>query len=96
MAIAFSGGTCSGGAYTFQIPHGALAAQDNVAIPMKVHVAASVRCVFAYVQRVLSATLRIQRRHRNRAATAHISGINFAPSRLKLRWPPDPIASNSI
>jgi hypothetical protein len=28
--------TCSGGAYTFQIA-GALAAQDNVAIPMKVH-----------------------------------------------------------
>lgn len=41
--------TCSGGAYTFQIP-GALAAQDNVAIPMKVHDAASLRCVFGYVQ----------------------------------------------
>ena len=41
--------TCSGGAYTFQIP-GPLAAQDNVAIPMKIHDAASVRCVFAYVQ----------------------------------------------
>ena len=41
--------TCSGGAYTFQIP-GALSAQDNVAIPMKIHDAASVRCVFAYVQ----------------------------------------------
>jgi hypothetical protein len=27
-----------------------LAAQDNVAIVMKVHHAASVRCVFAYVQ----------------------------------------------
>ena len=41
--------TCSGGAYTFQIP-GALAAQDEVAIPMKVHDLASLRCVFAYVQ----------------------------------------------
>jgi len=41
--------TCSGGAYTFQIP-GPLSAQDNVAIPMKVHDAASMRCVFAYVQ----------------------------------------------
>jgi hypothetical protein len=41
--------TCSGGAYTFQIP-GALAAQDEVAIPMKVHDPASLRCVFAYVQ----------------------------------------------
>ncbi|MCC6366861.1 MAG: hypothetical protein IT165_25345 [Bryobacterales bacterium] len=41
--------TCSGGAYTFQSP-GALSAQENVAIPMKVHDAASIRCVFAYVQ----------------------------------------------
>ena len=41
--------TCSGGAYTFQIP-GALAAQDNVAIPMKVQDAASIRCVYAYLQ----------------------------------------------
>jgi hypothetical protein len=41
--------TCSGGAYTFQVP-GPLAAQDNVVIPMKVHDAASIRCVFAYVQ----------------------------------------------
>jgi hypothetical protein len=41
--------TCSGGAYTFQVA-GALSAQDNVAIPMKIHDAASVRCVFAYVQ----------------------------------------------
>lgn len=41
--------TCSGGAYTFQI-QGPLAAQDNVAIPMKVHNAASIRCAFAYVQ----------------------------------------------
>ena len=41
--------TCSGGAYTFQVA-GALTAQDNVAIPMKIHDAASVRCVFAYVQ----------------------------------------------
>ena len=31
---------------------GALSAQDNVAIPMKIHDAASVRCVFAYVQTV--------------------------------------------
>jgi hypothetical protein len=41
--------TCSGGAYTFQI-QGPLSAQENVAIPMKVHDAASIRCVFAYVQ----------------------------------------------
>ena len=41
--------TCSGGAYTFQIA-GALAAQDNVAIPMKVHDPASIRCVYAYLQ----------------------------------------------
>jgi hypothetical protein len=41
--------TCSGAAYQFQI-QGPLSAQDNVAIPMKVHNAASVRCVFAYVQ----------------------------------------------
>ena len=41
--------TCSGGAYTFQVP-GSLAAQDNVAIPMKVQNAASIRCVYAYLQ----------------------------------------------
>jgi hypothetical protein len=41
--------TCSGGAYTFQIP-GPLAAQDNVAIPLKVQNAASIRCVYAYLQ----------------------------------------------
>ena len=41
--------TCSGGAYTFQIP-GPLAAQDTVAIPMKVQNAASIRCVYAYLQ----------------------------------------------
>jgi hypothetical protein len=41
--------TCSGGAYTFQIA-GALAAQDNVAIPIKVHDAASIRCIYAYLQ----------------------------------------------
>jgi hypothetical protein len=41
--------TCSGGAYTFQI-QGPLSAQENVAIPMKVHDAASIRSVFAYVQ----------------------------------------------
>ena len=41
--------TCSGGAYTFQIP-GSLAAQDNVAIPLKVQNAASIRCAYAYLQ----------------------------------------------
>jgi hypothetical protein len=41
--------TCSGGAYTFQIP-GALAVQDTVAIPMKVQDPASIRCIYAYVQ----------------------------------------------
>jgi hypothetical protein len=41
--------TCNGGAYTFQIP-GALAVQENVAIPMKVQDAASIRCIYAYVQ----------------------------------------------
>ena len=41
--------TCTGGAYTFQIP-GALAVQDTVAIPMKVQDAASLRCVYAYLQ----------------------------------------------
>ena len=45
--------TCSGGAYTFQIP-GSLAAQDNVAIPMKVQNAASIRCVYAYLQQATS------------------------------------------
>ena len=42
--------TCNGGAYTFQIP-GPLAVQDTVAIPMKVQTPASIRCVYAYVQR---------------------------------------------
>jgi len=41
--------TCNGGAYTFQIP-GPLAVQDNVAIPMKVQDAASIRCIYAYLQ----------------------------------------------
>ncbi len=41
--------TCSGGAYTFQIP-GSLVAQDNVAIPLKVQNATSIRCVYAYLQ----------------------------------------------
>jgi hypothetical protein len=41
--------TCNGGAYTFQIP-GPLAVQENVAIPMKVQDAASIRCIYAYVQ----------------------------------------------
>jgi hypothetical protein len=42
--------TCSGGAYTFQIP-GPLAIADTVAIPMKVQDAASIRCIYAYLQR---------------------------------------------
>ncbi len=41
--------TCSGGAYTFQMS-GALAAQDDVPIPMRVHDPASIRCIFAYLQ----------------------------------------------
>ena len=41
--------TCSGGAYTFQIP-GPLAVPENVAIPMKVQDAASIRCIYAYLQ----------------------------------------------
>jgi hypothetical protein len=41
--------TCNGGAYTFQIP-GPLVVQDNVAIPMKVQDAASIRCIYAYLQ----------------------------------------------
>jgi len=41
--------TCNGGAYTFQIP-GALAIAENVAIPMRVQDAASIRCTYAYVQ----------------------------------------------
>jgi hypothetical protein len=41
--------TCSGGAYTFQVP-GALTAQDDVPIPMRVHDPASIRCIFAYLQ----------------------------------------------
>jgi len=48
--------TCSGGAYTFQIP-GSLAAQDNVAIPLKVQNAASIRCVYAYLQQGTSDTV---------------------------------------
>jgi hypothetical protein len=40
---------CSGGACTFQIP-GALAVQDNLAIPMKVQDPASVRCIYAHLQ----------------------------------------------
>jgi len=42
--------TCNGGAYTFQIP-GPLTVQENVVIPMKVQDTASVRCVYAYLQR---------------------------------------------
>jgi hypothetical protein len=41
--------TCSGGAYTFQIP-GPLTVAENVAIPLKVQDAASIRCVYAYLQ----------------------------------------------
>ncbi len=41
--------TCNGGAYTFQIP-GALAVAENVSIPMRVQDAASIRCIYAYVQ----------------------------------------------
>jgi hypothetical protein len=41
--------TCSGGAYTFQIP-GPLTVAENVAIPLKVQDAASSRCVYAYLQ----------------------------------------------
>ncbi len=42
--------TCNGGAYTFQVP-GPLTVQENVVIPMKVQDAASIRCVYAYLQR---------------------------------------------
>ena len=41
--------TCSGGAYSFQVP-GALVAQDGVPIPMRVHDPASIRSIFGYVQ----------------------------------------------
>ncbi len=41
--------TCNGGAYTFQVP-GPLTVQENVVIPMKVQDAASIRCVYAYLQ----------------------------------------------
>ena len=41
--------TCNGGAYSFQIP-GPMAVADTVVIPMRVHDAASMRCIFAYVQ----------------------------------------------
>jgi hypothetical protein len=41
--------TCSGGAYTFQIP-GPLTVAENLAIPMKVQDAASIRCIYAYLQ----------------------------------------------
>jgi len=41
--------TCNGGAYTFQVP-GPLTVQENVVIPMKVQDAASVRCVYGYLQ----------------------------------------------
>ncbi|MCC7157660.1 MAG: hypothetical protein IT161_23980 [Bryobacterales bacterium] len=41
--------TCNGGAYTFQVP-GQLTVQESVVIPMKVQDAASVRCIYAYLQ----------------------------------------------
>ncbi|MBI4907304.1 MAG: hypothetical protein HY820_27010 [Acidobacteria bacterium] len=41
--------TCNGGAYTFQVP-GPLSVQDNVVIPLKVQDAASIRCIYAYLQ----------------------------------------------
>lgn len=41
--------TCNGGAYTFQVP-GPLSVQENVVIPMKVQDAASIRCIYAYLQ----------------------------------------------
>ncbi len=41
--------TCNGGAYTFQVP-GPLTVQENVVIPMKVQDAASIRCIYAYLQ----------------------------------------------
>ena len=41
--------TCNGGAYTFQVP-GPLSVQENVVIPLKVQDAASIRCVYAYLQ----------------------------------------------
>jgi hypothetical protein len=42
--------TCSGGAYTFQVT-GPLTVQENAVIPMKVQDAASIRCVYACLQR---------------------------------------------
>ena len=42
--------TCNGGAYIYQVP-GPLVVQENVVIPLKVQDAASVRCIYAYVQR---------------------------------------------
>jgi hypothetical protein len=41
--------TCNGGAYVFQVP-GPLTVQDTVAIPLKIQDAASVRCVYGYLQ----------------------------------------------
>jgi hypothetical protein len=42
--------TCNGGAYTFQIP-GSLTAAESVPIPMRVQDAASIRCIYAYLQK---------------------------------------------
>jgi hypothetical protein len=41
--------TCSGAAYTFQIP-GPLVEAENAVIPMRVQEEASIRCIYAYVQ----------------------------------------------
>ncbi len=41
--------TCNGGAYTFQVP-GPLSVQENVVIPLKIQDAASIRCIYAYLQ----------------------------------------------
>ncbi|GIW55505.1 MAG: hypothetical protein KatS3mg082_1909 [Nitrospiraceae bacterium] len=41
--------TCNGGAYVFQVP-GPLTVQENVVIPLKVQDAASVRCIYGYLQ----------------------------------------------
>lgn len=41
--------TCSGGAYIFQRP-GPLAVEETAALPVRVQDAASIRCVYAYVQ----------------------------------------------
>ena len=42
--------TCNGGAYIFQRP-GPLAVEETAALPVRVQDAASIRCIYAYVQR---------------------------------------------